>query len=251
MNIKIENLILNLEKGIEILKENKIGGKCSGVPQVAFAMKTESNEIVGSPFVNSSGKCKEKWMKSKYDTHAEAKVLKYIKDHNDISNIPRLTLVVSSHPCKMCIKLISDYEDIIDNVYYISKSSYISKVDEYNELAKEEGYKTFNEINVNFQHFNNFENEEIASLEKYYLSRLNDYLIFNLGRFTEFLESKSRDDKSIITKDEYRNWAYYFELCEKAMGTKVFTVQKEQVKIKYKKIEENIEEIIQYMRIKE
>lgn len=60
-NINIENMKINLKKGIKILKKNTIKGKCSGVPQVAFLMETKSNKLVGKQFVNMAfkDKCKE------------------------------------------------------------------------------------------------------------------------------------------------------------------------------------------------
>ncbi len=252
MNNKVKNMILNLQVGKDLLDKNRSLEKCSGVPQLAFLMKTENNEIVGKPFINSSirKECREDWMKSRELSHAEVRLMKWLEDEGLLENNIGYSMVISSHPCEHCIKLLSNYENKIDNVYYISKSSYMRKIKEYNELIKVDNGKQFDEIKINFQRFNSYGNEEIDSLTDYYMKVLDDFLVRKIDKLLIFLESNLVDNKCCIDKSDYKEWKFFLDTFHHALNKRIYTTKKEQVNIEYFEILENKNKILSYMKMK-
>lgn len=222
-----ENQKKAFKMAVGVLRNNKNGTDFRQVPQIAFVFESINGKMIGKVFINYHSK------------HAEVQALKSIEleKYEDKS----LNIFVSSHPCERCLGYLSKDEirRKIKNVFYISKSSYLHKVELYNKIAKEKGLLPYEGLGINFNKYNNYNNGDVSILTDEIDDNLNMFLQKELIiRFAKHLLKYNKDVNIEMTIEKYKDEIHNLEELGKVLGKRIYKVGKNFVLINRTKLEE-------------
>lgn len=218
----------------QLIKEmsNKLKNEeIKSVPILAglWEIGSDKSNYHGKIFVNKSANGMSP--DEKHTKHAEYLLLKN-KPFKQVGD-RKFNLIISTHPCKYCLKEISKHKENIKNVLYISPISAKHKRKEY------ENFVPKNECtDINVAHFNKNKIENVDDLN-YLKNEIEESLIFKYIAYWmefNFIKQFEKYDNILITKKSAKKNRSYINAIENYFEIRFYTDKEKYTILDLKKI---------------